>query len=491
MAKPTGFLEYTREIAPDRPPLERIRDWDEFHAELGEEDQCRQGARCMDCGTPTCHSGLMMGGMASGCPLHNLIPEWNELVYRGMWRQAAARLLRTNNFPEFTGRVCPAPCEGACTVGLNGDPVAIKSNECAIIDRAYAEGWMVPRPPAARTDFRVAVIGSGPSGLACADQLNQAGHRVTVYERADRPGGLLMYGIPNMKLDKRRVRRRVARMEAEGIRFCTGLTVGKDIPADRLRREYDAVVLCTGATRPRNLKVPGREADGIYFAVDYLRCNTKSLLDSHHADGAYISAEGLDVVVIGGGDTGTDCVATAIRQGCRSITQFEIMPPLPAGRLPGNPWPEWPRVLRTDYGQEEAKVLFGRDPRQYGISTQRVESDASGRVCALHTVQVEWKSGEGGRRTPVERPGTERRWPAQLVLIAMGFVGAEPELPEALGAKIGPRGAIAAPEGSYATDTPGVFAAGDARRGQSLVVWAIGEGRLAAEACDAWLRDKK
>lgn len=491
MAKPTGFLEYTRETAPDRPPLARIRDWDEFHTDLSEADQCGQSARCMDCGTPTCHSGLMMGGMASGCPLHNLIPEWNELIYHGMWRQAVARLFKTNNFPEFTGRVCPAPCEGACTVGLDGDPVAIKSDECAISDRAYSEGWMVPHPPRSRTGRRVAVVGSGPAGLACADQLNKAGHTVTVYERADRPGGLLMYGIPNMKLDKNRVLRRVGLMTAEGVRFCTGIAVGRDIPAAQLRREYDAVVLCTGATRPRDLKVPGREAKGIYFAVDYLRRNTKSLLDSGHADGAYISAKGLDVVVVGGGDTGNDCVGTAIRQGCRSVTQFEIMPPAPAGRIPGNPWPEWPKVLRTDYGQEEAKALFGRDPRQYEVSTQRIESDGEGRVCALHTVQVKWQPGEGGRRVPAAQPGTEREWPAQLVLIAMGFLGAEPELPQALGAQIGPRGAIAAPEDSYAAGEPGVFAAGDARRGQSLVVWAIHEGRRAAEACDVWLRGQK
>ena len=490
MAKPTGFLEYIREVAPDRPPLERIRDWEEFHTALSAEAQCQQGARCMDCGTPTCHSGLMLGGMASGCPLNNLIPEWNELVYRGMWRQAADRLLKTNNFPEFTGRVCPAPCEGACTVGLDGDPVAIKADECAIIDRAYDEGWMVPSPPRSRTGLKVAVVGSGPAGLACADQLNQAGHSVTVFERADRAGGLLMYGIPNMKLDKRRVQRRVGRMEQEGITFRTGLEAGRDISAQSLRKDFDAVVLCTGATRPRDLKVPGREAEGICFAVDYLHRNTKSLLDSGHADGDYISAKGLDVVVVGGGDTGNDCVGTAIRQGCKSVTQFEIMPPLPAERAPGNPWPEWPRVLRTDYGQEEAKALFGHDPRQYGVSTKTIESGSDGRVCALHTVQVKWQPGENGRRVPVEQPGTERTWPAQLVLIAMGFLGVETGLPEALGAKIGPRGAITAPENSYATGVPGLFAAGDARRGQSLVVWAIHEGRKAAEACDAWLRSQ-
>lgn len=487
MAKPTGFLEYERKLAPDRPPLTRIRDWDEFHTSLLEEEQRVQAARCMDCGTPYCHSGLMIGGAASGCPLNNLIPEWNELVYRGLWGKALQRLLKTNNFPEFTGRVCPAPCEGSCTLGIIDPMVAIKSDECAIIDYAYAHGLIAPHPPKARTGKRVAVIGSGPSGLACADELNQKGHTVTVFERADRPGGLLMYGIPNMKLDKRLVLRRVKQMEEEGVAFRTGAEIGKDLPAEKLTAEFDAVVLCTGATRPRDLSVSGRECGGIHFAVDFLRANTKSLLDSNHADGNFISAKDKDVIVIGGGDTGTDCVATSIRHGCRSVTQFEIMPRPEESRAPSNPWPEWPRVLRTDYGQEEAIALYGGDPRNYCILTKKAEADENGRVAALHTVNVEWKRGENGRMAPAELPGTEKRWPAQLVLIAMGFLSTEETLPKALGLKTDARGNLAAAEGSFATSREGVFAAGDARRGQSLVVWAIHEGRGAAQACNRYL----
>lgn len=487
MAKPTGFLEYERKLAPDRPPLTRIRDWDEFHTLLPEEEQRVQAARCMDCGTPYCHSGLMIGGAASGCPLNNLIPEWNELVYRGLWGKALQRLLKTNNFPEFTGRVCPAPCEGSCTLGIIDPMVAIKSDECAIIDYAYAHGLIAPHPPKTRTGKRVAVIGSGPSGLACADELNQKGHTVTVFERADRPGGLLMYGIPNMKLDKRLVLRRVKQMEEEGVAFRTGEEIGKDLPAEKLTAEFDAVVLCTGATRPRDLSVSGRECGGIHFAVDFLRANTKSLLDSNHADGNFISAKDKDVIVIGGGDTGTDCVATSIRHGCRSVTQFEIMPRPEESRVPSNPWPEWPRVLRTDYGQEEAIALYGGDPRNYCILTKEAEADENGRVAALHTVNVEWKRGENGRMAPAELPGTEKRWPAQLVLIAMGFLSTEETLPKALGLKTDARGNLAAAEGSFATSREGVFAAGDARRGQSLVVWAIHEGRGAAQACNRYL----
>lgn len=488
MGKPTGFMEYRRELPPDRPAAERITDWDEFHLPFSEEKHRLQGARCMDCGVPFCHTGLLYQGTAMGCPLHNLIPEWNDLVYRGLWREAFHRLQKTNNFPEFTGRVCPAPCEGSCTLGMHESPVTIRNNECAIIDRAFAEGWIVPQPPAVRTGKKVAVVGSGPAGLACADQLNKAGHRVTVFERADRVGGLLMYGIPNMKLNKKRVERRVELMAAEGITFITGTEVGKDYPAERLRREFDAVVLCGGATKPRDLPVKGRELRGIHFAMEYLKANTKSLLDSHHRDGRFISAEDKDVIIIGGGDTGTDCVATAVRHGCRSVTQFEILPQPPSCRTPENPWPQWPRILRVDYGQEEAAARFGRDPREYSITTKKFVGDENGRVKEVHTVRVQWEKDEKGRLIPREIPGTEQIWPAQLVLLAMGFVGPEETLPREFGLALDERSNVRAEYGKFATNREGIFAAGDLRRGQSLVVWAINEGRGAARECDRYLR---
>jgi glutamate synthase (NADPH/NADH) small chain len=487
MAKPTGFLEYTRNLAPDRPELTRIHDYNEFHTALSTEEQQIQGARCMDCGTPFCHSGLMIGGAASGCPLNNLIPEWNELIYRGEWEKAIKRLLKTNNFPEFTGRVCPAPCEGACTVGLNDPMITIKADECSIIDTAFKNGWIKPCPPTSRTGKKVAVIGSGPSGLACADQLNKTGHTVTVFERADRLGGLLMYGIPNMKLDKNIVKRRTDLMAAEGIIFKTGVDVTREFPDGKLREEFDAVVLCTGATKPRGLNVEGSNSKGISFAVDFLRANTKSLLDSNHSDGNYISAKDKDVIVIGGGDTGTDCVATAVRHGCKSITQFEIMPKPPLSRLAGNPWPEWPKVFKTDYGQEEAAAVFGHDPREFCIMTKSVEHDENGNVKCLHTVQVEWKHDSTGRFVPVELAGSEKDWPAQLVLIAMGFLGPEDELLHQLNVAQDARGNAQSAYGCFKTNVDGVFSAGDARRGQSLVVWAINEGRGAARECDKYL----
>lgn len=488
MAKPTGFMEYNRELAEERPVRERIRDWAELHSGLSEEEQRLQGARCMDCGIPYCHSGLMINGAASGCPINNLIPEWNELIYKGMWTKALKRLLKTNNFPEFTGRVCPAPCEGACTLGINEPMVTIKANECAIIDLAYAQGWIQPHPPSVRTGKQVAVVGSGPSGLACADQLNQAGHTVTVFERADRIGGLLLYGIPNMKLDKQVVKRRTDRMAAEGVLFKTGIEIGRTLPAEQLLQDFDAVILCTGATTPRDLKVNGREYQGIHFAVDFLHMNTKSLLDSNLTDGNYVSAKGRDVIVIGGGDTGTDCVGTAIRHGCKSVLQFEILPRLPVTRQDHNPWPEWPRVLKTDYGQEEASELFGHDPRHYSIMTKQIIGDETGHVKALLTVQVEWQKDGSGRLAPVEVPETEKIWPAQLVLIAMGFSGPEEQLIKKLGIKQDARNNINAPYGAFTTNIQGIFAAGDARRGQSLVVWAINEGRGAARECDKFLR---
>jgi len=487
MGKPTGFLEYDRQAPPDRPPSARAADWDEFHGTLPEEALRRQGARCMDCGIPFCHTGILLNGMASGCPIHNLIPEFNDLVYRGRWEEALRRLEKTNNFPEFTGRVCPAPCEGSCTVGMHAPPVAIKSLECAIVDRGFEEGWIVPRPPAVRTGKRVAVVGSGPAGLACAAQLNRAGHAVTVFERADRAGGLLMYGIPNMKLDKRTVRRRIDLLAAEGVAFVTGTEVGRDLPGDRLRAEFDAVVLCTGATRPRDLAVPGRELAGVHFAMEFLAAATRRLLEGGRPGEGEPTAAGRHVIVIGGGDTGNDCVGTAVRQGARSVTQLEILPQPPAGRTAENPWPQWPRVHRTDYGQEEAAARFGADPRIFGVQTMRLEGGPDGRVRQVQTVQVAWERDASGRPVPKPVAGTERTLPADLVLLAMGFLGPEEGVLRQLGVETDARGNAKAAEGTYATGVPGVFAAGDARRGQSLVVWAIREGRGAARSCDRHL----
>ena len=493
MGKPTGFMEYTRELAAERDPLERVHDWDEFHLHLSDSKLQQQGARCMDCGIPFCHTGKLLNGMASGCPINNLIPEWNDLVYRGHWQEALERLLKTNNFPEFTGRVCPAPCEGACTLGIIEPPVTIKSIECAIVDKGFEEGWITPTPPAKRTGKKVAVVGSGPSGLACAAQLNAAGHTVTVFERSDRIGGLLMYGIPNMKLDKQVVQRRVDLMMAEGVQFVTNCEVGKDIPATQLREEFDAIVLCCGSTKPRDLPIEGRNLKGIHFAMEFLHANTKNLLDNRNGDlhhgrvGQYISATDKDVIVIGGGDTGTDCVGTAMRHKCRSVNQFEILPQPPMTRAPDNPWPEWPKVYKLDYGQAEAKARFGRDPRTYLISTKRFVGDENGHVKELHTVEIEWVKDANGRFQLQEVPGTEQVWPAQLVLLALGFLGPEETIIEQLGLERDPRSNVKADYGRFHTSVEGIFAAGDMRRGQSLVVWAINEGRGAARECDRWL----
>src|SRR5579871_1671073 len=488
MGKATGFLEYRRELPLARPPRERLGDWLEFHEHASEDKLRTQGARCMDCGVPFCHTGALIEGMASGCPINNLIPEWNDLVYRGLWKEALERLHKTNNFPEFTGRVCPAPCEGSCVLGIIEPAVTIKSIECAIIDKAFDEGWVVPEPPAQRTGKKIAVVGSGPAGLACAAQLNRAGHQVTVFERADRIGGLLMYGIPNMKLDKRVVQRRVDLMAAEGVAFITNCEVGKDYPAEKLRKEFDAVVLCGGATRPNDFfaKTEGRNLKGIHFAMEFLHANTKSLLDAQHADGQYISAKDKDVIVIGGGDTGTDCVGTSLRHGCKSLWQLEIVPMPPPSRAPDNPWPQWPKVYRLDYGQEEAKALWGEDPRKYAIQTKKFVGDENGHVKELHTIRVEWVK-DNGRTIPREVPGSERVFPAQLVLLAMGFLGPENQLLDKLGVEKDPRSNAKAEHGKFATSVPGIFAAGDMRRGQSLVVWAINEGRGAARECDRYL----
>ena len=487
MAKPTGFMEYTQQVAKERDTRERISHWNEIHNVLSQEKQRIQGARCMGCGTPFCHSGLMIGGAASGCPINNLIPEWNELIYKGLWEKALRRLLKTNNFPEFTGRVCPAPCEGSCTLGINEPMVTIKANECFIIDYAYDQGWMKPRPPVIKTGKKVVVIGSGPSGLACADQLNKAGHRVTVLERSDRIGGLLIYGIPNMKLDKKVVQRRIDLMGEEGIIFKTNIEVGKSFAVAELCKDFDAVVLCVGATKARDLIAEGREHSGIYFAVDFLRSNTKSLLDTDMKEGGFPSAKGKDVIVIGGGDTGTDCVATSIRHGCKSVAQFEILPRPPQKRGLNNPWPEWPKVFKTDYGQAEAQTLFGCDPRQFSIMTKKIIGDETGHVKYVHTEKVDWKQDHSGKFVSTQVPGSGKDWPAQLVLIAMGFVGPEGDLLKELGVTQDIRSNIETTHGSFSTNINGVFCAGDARRGQSLVVWAIDEGRRAAKECDKYL----
>jgi glutamate synthase (NADPH) small chain len=487
MGKPTGFLEYTRQLPVYRQPAERVGDWLEFHGHFPEEDLAQQAARCMDCGVPFCHTGKLINNMASGCPVNNLIPEWNDLIYRGQWKEALLRLHKTNNFPEFTGRVCPAPCEGSCVLGINQPAVTIKNIEVSIIDRAYEEGWVVPEPPEKRTGKKVAVIGSGPAGLAAAAQLNKAGHWVTVFERADRIGGLLMYGIPNMKLEKQLVERRINLMREEGVKFVTNADVGRDFPATDLLKEYDAVVLSGGATKARDLPIEGRDLKGIHLAMEFLHANTKSLLDSRHEDGAYISAQGKHVVVIGGGDTGTDCVGTSMRHGCRSLTQFEIMDRPPDERAPDNPWPQWPKVYKLDYGQEEAAAVFGDDPREYSIMTKRFVGDESGHVKELHTVKIKWAKGADGRFGPQEVPGTERVWPAELVLLAMGFLGPETDgMLAQLGVRINERGNVAIDERRM-TSVPGVFAAGDMARGQSLVVWAIRDGRDTARCVDEYL----
>jgi glutamate synthase (NADPH/NADH) small chain len=498
MAKTTGFMEYARHLPNDLLPEGRILHWQEFHRALPEEKLREQGARCMDCGIPFCHTGVILNGMASGCPINNLIPEWNDLVYRGLWRQALDRLLLTNNFPEFTGRVCPAPCEGSCTLGLNEEPVTIKHIENNIVEKGFSEGWIKPETPATRTGKKVAVVGSGPAGLACADLLNRAGHLVTVFERADRIGGLLMYGIPNMKLDKSVVQRRVDLMAASGIEFVTSTEVGKDYPAGKLLTDFDAAVLCGGATRPRDLPVEGRDSLGVHFAVDFLTANTRNLLGSplEEQESPIISARNRDVIVIGGGDTGADCVGTALRHGCRSVTQFEILDQPPHERQTDNPWPEWPRVHRMEYGQEEAAALFGNDPRHYRIQTKAILPDNEGRVKEIRTVEVEWvpaenaashRQGAGGRPQLREISGSEKVWPAQLVLLAMGFLGPEGHLLGQLGVELDERGNARAREGQFTTNIPGVFSAGDMRRGQSLVVWAIREGRGAAREVDRFL----
>lgn len=484
MGKPTGFMEYQREEAPAFSVYERIKNFDEFHEPLSREEQQKQGARCMECGVPFCQSGMMLGGMISGCPLNNLIPEWNDLVFRGAWEQAYHRLKITNNFPEFTSRVCPALCEKACTCGANGDAVTVRNNEFAIVETAYANGWAKADPPKTRTGKKIAVIGSGPSGLAAADQLNKRGHSVTVFERSDRIGGLLMYGIPNMKLEKTIIERRLDVMREEGITFRTSVNVGKNISFEELNKEFDRIVLACGASNPRDIKAEGRDANGIYFAVDFLKSTTKALLDNGLTEG-YISAKGKNVLVIGGGDTGNDCVGTCVRHGAKSILQLEMMPKLPDTRAENNPWPEWPRVCKTDYGQEEAAAVFGKDPREYQTTVKEFIKDNNGDLKAIVLVKLDAvKDSKTGRlnMTPIE--GSEYIVDCELALIAAGFLGSESYVTDSFGVALDGRTNVAGQNGTHLTSVPNVFTAGDMHSGQSLVVRAIRDGRDCAREVD-------
>lgn len=485
MGKPTGFLEYSREESIASTPKERIKNFNEFHAPLSKEKQQIQGARCMECGVPFCQSGMLIKGMVTGCPLHNLIPEWNDLIYTGNWKQAYNRLKKTNSFPEFTSRVCPAPCEIACTCGLNNEPISIKENEKSIIEGAYESGLAKAEPPKVRTGKKVAVVGSGPSGLAAADQLNKRGHLVTVFERSDRLGGLLMYGIPNMKLEKHVIERKINVMKEEGVNFVTNTDIGTNYKASKLLKEYDSVILACGASNPRDIKAPGRDAKGIYFAVDFLKRTTKSLLDSNFEDKKFVDVKGKNVIVIGGGDTGNDCVGTSIRLGAKTVTQLEMMPKLPDERAENNPWPEWPRICKTDYGQEEAIAVFGHDPRIYQTTVKEFIKNEAGELCKVKLVKLKAeKDAKTGRMNMVEIKNSETLVDADVVLIAAGFLGSQEYVTKAFNVKVNGRTNVLTEEGKYETSVENVFTAGDMHRGQSLVVWAIKEGREAAKAVD-------
>ena len=480
MGKPTGFMEFPRQAAPYRPAKERLLDFNEIYINHDVQRLSTQSARCMDCGVPFCQS-------EEGCPIHNLIPEFNDLVFRDEWREALDRLQKTNNFPEFTGRVCPAPCEGSCVLGITDPAVTIKNIEMAIIDRGFEEGWVTPNAPSSRTGKTIAIVGSGPAGLAAADQLNRVGHSVTVYERADRIGGLLMYGIPNMKLGKDDVvERRVNLLREAGITFITSTSVGDgsddSVSVTELQQQHEIVLLTTGATVPRDLPIEGREFKGVHFAMDFLSANTKSLLDSELQDGNHISAKGKDVIVIGGGDTGTDCIGTSLRHGCKSLVNFELFPKPPESRDANNPWPTWPKIFRVDYGHEEAAEVQGEDPRVYSVSSLCFLGNEQGELTGVRTVEVEMKNGKFENV-----PGSEKDWPADLVFLAMGFLGPEHAASDPLGLEYDERSNYKAKYGCYKTNVDNVFVAGDCRRGQSLVVRAINEGREAAREIDRHL----
>ena len=486
MGKPTGFLEYERKNNKAVEPLERIKNFNEFHTPMSDKERKEQASRCMNCGVPFCQSGMMINGLASGCPLNNLVPEWNDLLYHGCMKEALQMLRQTNNFPEFTSRVCPALCDAACTCGLNDSPVTCKANENAIVEYGYANGLMEARKPKVRTGKKVAIIGSGPSGLAAADQLNRRGHDVPVFERNDHIGGLLMYGIPNMKLEKWVIDRKQKVMEEEGVKFVVNADVGKTVNAADIVKDYDSVILACGASNPRDIKATGREADGIYFAVDFLTRSTKHVLTGKK-DG-WVDTKGKNVVVIGGGDTGNDCVGTAVRQGAKSVVQIEMMPKLPDERAANNPWPEWPRVCKTDYGQEEAIAVFGKDPRIYQATVKEFIADKNGKLKKVKLVKLEpKKDAKTGRLNMVEIPGSEFEIPADYVLIAAGFLGTQDYVAKAFGVKLNARTNVETAEGSYKTSVDKVFTAGDMHRGQSLVVWGINEGRHVAKEVDEFL----